>query len=307
MQPVSDWGQATLAGVAAAMTAMIGYIPVLLAAIIIFAIGWFLGSGLGKLVAKLLRSAGFEALAERIGIRSFLNKAGVQRMDASAVAGAAVTWIIRLVFLQVAAEALGLRQITQIINAMIAFIPNIIVAVLILGVAGFFGKLLQGIVRGSAVSAGATNAGFLSSLAYWGIMAFGIIAALNQLQIAPLVVNTLFIGLVATLVLALGLSFGLGGREVAADMTREWSEKARAMASPTGRPSPYRDQLTQPHPQEYEDIVPPLGSNAPGMQPTSAQMGGQMPGQMGGQPQQMGTSDAVSATPPHQDPMRRVI
>lgn len=294
MQPISDWGQATLAGVAAAMTRILGYIPALLGALIVFAIGWFVGSGLGKLVAKGLRSMGFESLAERIGIRSFLEKAGVQRMDASAIAGAAVTWIIRLIFLQIAAEALGLTQITQVINAMIAFIPHIIVAVLILGVAGFFGKLLQGVVRGSAATAGATNAGFLSSLAYWAVMSFGIIAALNQLQIAPMVVNTLFIGLVATLVLALGLSFGLGGRDVAAQMTREWSDRARSMASSGSRPTGYRDQLTQPHPQEYEDIVPPLGSNAPGTQPTPT-----------GQARPAG--EAVSSTPPHQDPMRRVI
>jgi hypothetical protein len=146
-------------------------------------------------------------------------------------------------------------------------------------------------VRGSASTAGATNAEFLSGLAYWGILSFGIIAALNQLQIAPMVVNTLFIGLVATLVLALGLSFGLGGREVAAQMTREWSDRARSMGRPENGGS-YRDQLTRPHPQEYEDIVPPLGSNAPGTRPTT---------------RRAPSNEAMSSTPPHADPLRREI
>jgi hypothetical protein len=250
-------GQATIGGLGLMMARIVSFIPALLGAIIVFAIGWFVGGALGSASAKLLRRMGFEGLSERIGFRGFLNRAGVTRMDSSAVLGEGLSWILRLVFLQIAAETLGLTQITLIINAMIAFIPNIIVAVIILGVAGFFGRMLQGMVRGGAATAGAPNTGMLSDVAYWGVMAFGIIAALNQLHIAPLVVNTLFIGVVGTLVLAFGLSFGLGGREVAGELTREWAAQARAAAKETAKRITYRDLQTEQHPSYTEDIVPP--------------------------------------------------
>jgi hypothetical protein len=255
-----DGGEAMLIGFTAAMSRILGFIPALLGAILVFAIGWFVGALVGKGSTRALRSLGFQRFSERIGLSDFLLKAGVQRTDASAVMGAAACWVIRLVFLQIAAETVGLTQITTILNAMIAFIPNIVVALLILMVAGFLGRLLQGVARGAAAKTGSPSANLLGDLAYWSVFAFGIIAALNQLSIAPMVVNTLFIGLVATLVLSLGLSFGLGGREVAAELTRSWADRAKGLAPQVREQlnATYNDPLTRPHPSEYEEEPPSI-------------------------------------------------
>lgn len=262
-------GQMTVGGLGLMLGRVVMFIPALIVALLVLVAGWFCGSALGGLTAKLLRRAGSEGLAERMGVQRLLTGAGVTRMDASAILGECVNWIVRIISLQIAAEILGLVQITLLINGLIAFIPNIIVALVILGVAAFFGRILQAMAAGTASAAGSTNAQIMGSVAFWSLMGFGIIAALNQLHVAPMVVNTLFIGLVATLVLALGLSFGLGGQDVARDLTREWAGQARKAAAETmARRATYRDQMTEPHPSYSEDIVPPLESNAPGAETT---------------------------------------
>lgn len=258
-------GQMTIGGWGLMLARVVAFIPALVMALIVLVAGWFVGSALGHLTAKLLRRSGFENLAERMGAQRLLTGAGVTRTDSSAILGECLNWIVRIICVQIAAEILGLVQITLLINQLIAFIPNIIVALVILGAAAFFGRVLQRMATGTAAAAGSTNAQIMGSVAFWSLMGFGIIAALNQLHVAPMVVNTLFIGLVATLVLALGLSFGLGGQDVARDLTREWAGQARKAAAETmARRTTYRDQMTQPHPSYSEDIVPPLGSNAPG-------------------------------------------
>ena len=269
---ITDIGTAMIAAFAGALHRIFTFLPALLGAIIILAVGWFVGGALGKLTARLLRSVGFPEFAERIGFSQFLKKAGVERLTASQVMGQAVNWVIRLVFLQIAAETLGLTQITEIFNSMIAFVPNIVVAVLILMVAGFLGRALQSVVRGAAATAGVGSAAFMGNLAYWAILAFGIIAALNQLNIAPVVVNTLFIGLVATLVLSLGLAFGLGGREVAAEMTRSWADRAQGLSTQARQQmaASYPDPLTRPHPSEYEAAGRMPATRAPAQAPPSS-------------------------------------
>lgn len=228
---VTDWGATMVAACGAAIMRLLGFLPLLIAAAVILGIGWLLSGVLARLTAKVLRHVGFQNFAERIGLSGFIQRAGIQQMDASTVVGEAVKWIIRLVFLQMAADALHLRQITLIFNNMISFIPNIIVAVVIIMLAEFLGRLLRSVVQGSAATAGVGGSSMLASAAYWAIVSFGAIAALNQLGIAPMVVNTLFIGIVAALVLALGLSFGLGGRETAAALTHDWLTKAYTMGA----------------------------------------------------------------------------
>ncbi|MDQ2731845.1 MAG: hypothetical protein M3Y56_09320 [Armatimonadota bacterium] len=226
---IRDWGAFLMAAFGAVILRLMEFLPLVIAAAVILVIGWMLSGVLARLTSKVLRHVGFQNFAERIGLSGFIQRAGVQQMDASTVVGEAVKWSIRLVFLQMAADALHLRQVTLIFNTMIAFIPNIIVAVVIIMLAEFLGRLLRSVVQGSAATAGVGGSSMLAGAAYWAIVLFGAIAALNQLGIAPMVVNTLFVGLVATLVLALGLSFGLGGRETAAALTHDWLTKAYTM------------------------------------------------------------------------------
>ena len=225
MTTITTWTAGLITGLTAGLSRLVGAIPNILGAIILLIIGWIVAGIVGGLVTKLCKAVHVDTVGDRVGANGFLQKSGTS-LRTSNVIGEIVKWVIRLVFIEMAAEQLGMPQVTQIINQVLAFIPNIIVAMLILGGGAFLGQLLAGLVKGAAAEAKVGNANLLAKLTSGAVMAFAIIAALNELNIAPVVVNTLYIGLVAALALAVGLAFGLGGRETAAKLTEQWAGQA---------------------------------------------------------------------------------
>jgi hypothetical protein len=227
--PVADWTAGFITGLTAGMARFFGAIPNLIGALLLLIIGWIIAGIIGAIVIRLCRAIRVDMVADRIGVNGFLSKTGA-KLRASNVLGEIVKWVIRLIFIEMAAEQLGMPQVSQIINQILGFIPNIVVAMIILAVGAFVGQLLSGIVRGAASEAGVGNAGLLAKLTSGAVMAFAIIAAINELNIAPVVVDTLYIGLVAAIALALGLAFGLGGRDTAARFTEQWANQLKDTA-----------------------------------------------------------------------------
>ena len=223
---MTDWTAGLITGLTAGMARFFGAIPNILGAIVLLIIGWLIAGIVGGLVTRVARIVKVDAVSDRIGVNSFLRQAGT-KFSASDIIGEIVKWVIRLVFVEMAAEQLGMPQVSQIINQILGFVPNIIVAIVILGVGAFLGQLLSGVVRGAASEARLGNANLLARLTSGAVMTFAIIAALNELNVAPVVVNTLYIGLVAAVALALGLAFGLGGRDTAAKLTEQWAAQAQ--------------------------------------------------------------------------------
>lgn len=230
MTAVNDWSAGFLTGLTAGLAHFFSAIPNIIGALLLLVIGWIIAGIIGGLVTRALRVVHVDTVADRIGANAFLVRSGT-KLRASDVFGLIITWVVRLTFVEMAAEQLGMPQVSQIINQVLGFVPNIIVAMVILAVGAFLGQLLGGIVRGTASEARLSNPTLLSKLASGAVLAFAIIAALNELNIAPIVVNTLYIGLVAALALALGLAFGLGGRDTAAKLTQQWTERATSTAS----------------------------------------------------------------------------
>ncbi|MBC5805093.1 MAG: small-conductance mechanosensitive ion channel [Candidatus Eremiobacter antarcticus] len=227
---VAGWASGLAAGIAAGLSAFMSGIPRFLGAIVLLIIGWIIAGIIAALAVKLFKAIHTDTVADRIGANDFLQRSG-SKMRASDILGEFIKWIIRLVFIEMAADALGLPQITAAINGLLAFIPNVIVALFILGIGLFLGRLLAGVVRGSASEAGIQNPEMLAKLANWAVIAFAIIAAMNQVHVAAVVVNTLYIGLVAALALALGLAFGLGGKDVAGELAQNWLGQAQERSS----------------------------------------------------------------------------
>jgi hypothetical protein len=251
---VTDWTAGLITGLTAGMARFFGAIPNILGALILLIIGWIIAGIVGGLVTKLCRGFHVDTVADRVGVNGFLQQSGT-KLRTSSIIGEVIKWVIRLVFIEMAAEQLGMPQISLIINQILGFIPNIIVAMVILGVGAFLGQLLGGIVRGAASEAKIGNASLLAKLTSGAVMAFAIIAALNELNVAPVVVNTLYIGLVAAIALALGLAFGLGGRETAARLTEQWAgqlettaKKVQSSQAVPGVPGSARVVNTPPSP-----------------------------------------------------------
>lgn len=211
---IRDIGEALYTAFGTALTVFFAFIPRLLGTLIVLAIGLFVGRFVGALVTRALRVVRFDQIADRAQIDDFLRGAGV-RMDPASVVGAFAKWFIYLIAFQVAASTLGFPQLTAIINDAIAFIPRMIAALVILLVGALAGTLLAGLVRGSLGAARLGNANALANVARWGVLAFAVVAALSQLQIAPAIVNTLWMALIGGLAVAVALAFGLGARDAA--------------------------------------------------------------------------------------------
>lgn len=240
-----NWSASLVTGLAAGLSAFMAGIPRVLGALLILLIGWLIAKAVGALCAKFFKTVHLDTLAERININDFLQKAGT-RLKASDMLGLTFKWVVFLIFINMAADQLGLGQVSAIVNRMLAYIPNILVAMLILGLGAFLGQIVAGVVRGAASEAGMKNASFLGKLASGAVLAFAIIAAVNQLGVAPIVVNTLYIGLVAALSLALGLAFGLGGRDTAARLTEQWMGQAQKTAASASQAQPLSDSISTP-------------------------------------------------------------
>jgi len=136
-----------------------------------------------------------------------------------------------LVFLVAAANFLGWPQVSTLLNDFIGWLPNLIVAVIILIAAPVVGRLVRGAVETGSQQMGMTSGRTLGRIAEIAVIAFAVVVAVNQVGIASDLVNILFIGVVAALAIGFGLAFGLGGREVAAQVTQDWYRKSQEAAA----------------------------------------------------------------------------
>jgi hypothetical protein len=195
---------------------LVAFIPTLIVAIIIFVIGWLVGAGLGRVVAQVVGSLRVDQALRSAGVERVLGRAGF-KLDSGAFLGALVKWFFIVVFLIAALDVLHLTVVSLFLSTVVlGYLPQVIAAVLILLVAAVVAEAAERVVSGSAKAADLSSANFLGAIAKWAIWIFAILAALAQLQVATVFVQTLFTGIVVALALALGLSFGLGGQAAAA-------------------------------------------------------------------------------------------
>jgi hypothetical protein len=227
METVETWGDAVMVSATGALQNFLGFLPALVGAILILVIGWIVAGLIATVVERALKTVGFERAAQSTGIAGFIKRSGSD-WTASAIVAEIVKWFIRLIAIQAAASVLGLDQISQIINAILLWLPNLVVAIAIIVIGALIGRFVGGVVRGSTAQMGFSNPELLATIANYAIVVFAVIAAVDQLGIAETVVNTLFIGLVATVALATGLAFGLGGQQTAGRITEGWYTKGRA-------------------------------------------------------------------------------
>src|SRR5918911_3900982 len=226
---VTSWGEAVMTSMATALALFLGAIPKVIGFLVILIIGWIIASALAKAAAGILRAVKFNELAQRSGLSDFVQKMGLHTDAAGAVATIA-KWFVRLIVLVVAFDALGLPAVSNVLQQLLLWLPNLVVALVVLVIAGLAANALSSLVRGATAEAGLGNPDLLATIAKVGVWAFGIVVAVNQIGIASTLVNTLFMGTVAALALALGLSLGLGGRDTAAEIVRGWYTRSRQAA-----------------------------------------------------------------------------
>ncbi|MDD5318941.1 MAG: hypothetical protein PHF79_03990 [Candidatus Pacebacteria bacterium] len=189
----------------------------LIAAIIIFVVGWIVGAFISSLIQKAFRALKVDHALRQAGLERALHRGGIT-LDSGAFVGGLVKWFVIVLFLISSLQVLGLTQVTAFLSNVVSnYIPQVIVSVLILLVAVVIAEAVQKIVRASAGAAGITGASALGTIARWAILIFAVLAALIQLGIAVTLIQTLFMGVVIALSLAFGLAFGLGGQQAASE------------------------------------------------------------------------------------------
>lgn len=213
---IQDWGLAITDSLIDLWVRFINFVPLLVGALVVFLIGWFVAVALGKLVTQVLRTLRVDQVLDNAGLRNTLDKANVKG-TVSGFLGALVKWFLLIAFLIAATDILGLQQVGIFLNSVLLYIPQLVIAVIILLVAVLLSRFVVNIIQASVKAAGFNYGNFLATVAKWAIMIFAFLAALDQLGVAPALVRTLFTGIIALIAIAGGLAFGLGGKDIAAE------------------------------------------------------------------------------------------
>lgn len=197
-----------------ALSTFLSFLPQLVGAIVILIIGYIVAKVLQAVVGRVLKGIGFDGWMEKGGIKQFFDRAQTNYTPAT-VLGSLVFWFVFIIALTMAAEALGISQVSAVLGQLIAFIPSIIAAILILILAALLANFVSGIVRG------ATGSGVLASVAQYAIIVYAVFAAITELGIAVELTAPTFLILLGAVALAAALAFGIGGREVAGEIIQK--------------------------------------------------------------------------------------
>lgn len=240
---ITEWSAALMTSMAAAMAMFFSAIPKILGFLVIVIVGWIIASLVEKGVAAVLRAVKFNDLARRSGLADFVEKMGTGT-DSAGLIGMVAKWFIRLIALVVAFDALGLPAVSEVLRELLLWLPNVIVAIVVLVIGGLVARALGNLVRGATAEAGMGSPDTLARIASGIVWAFAIVVAVNQIGIAKELVNTLFMAFVGALAVAAALAFGLGGRETAAEIVRNWYARAQQKSGQIARTADAMERRT---------------------------------------------------------------
>lgn len=197
-----------------ALGTFLAFIPQLIGALVILIIGYIVAKVLEAVVGRVLKAVGFDGWMEKSGIKQFFDRAQTRQTPAT-ILGKLVFWFAFIIAITMATDALGISQVSQVFSQLIAYIPNIIAAVLILILAGLLAQFVAGLVRG------ATGMDILGTVAQVAIMVYAIFAALTQLGIAVQLTAPTFLIVLGAVALAAAIAFGWGARNVAQEIVEK--------------------------------------------------------------------------------------
>ncbi|MDD5738985.1 MAG: hypothetical protein PHY72_03645 [Candidatus Pacebacteria bacterium] len=223
---IQDWSSVTLGALQSFWGGFISFVPKLIGAAIVFIVGWLISVWIGKLIALILKKAKFDSIFEKAKWQEAMEKAEF-KMDMSEFVGSLIKWILIIVFLLAAVEILGMTQFAGFLSGIVAWLPNVVISVAIFIVAvvaaDFFEKMMKAFVGKMNVK----FVGMAGAIVKWAVWIFALLAILGQLGIAPEIIQILVTGVVALIVIAGGLAFGLGGKDMAKETLDNLKEKLK--------------------------------------------------------------------------------
>ncbi len=219
-----NWTEPTIIAVLELWQGFLVFIPKLVGSLLVFVIGWIIAAGLGRLIAEILRKVGLNTIFEKEAWKEAIKKAEL-KIDVAGFIGAIFKWVLVIVFLLASIEILGLKQFADFIASILAYLPNVLVGAIIFVVAIIIADFLEKITKASVERVWAGYGSLLGTLVRWSIWVFAILTILYQLRIAPDLIRILFTGVVGLITIAGGIAFGLGGKDLAAELLKKGKEK----------------------------------------------------------------------------------
>lgn len=222
MNYLQTWNEAVVASLQNLWSNIIGFIPQLVGALIVLIIGLIVSHFLSKLVNKLISLTNVDKLVHKIDATRKMEEVGV-KFSLAVIIAWIVKWFFIIVTLIAVVDILKLTEVNVFLQKVVEYIPNVVVAVVILAIGLVVGQFVHDVVEKSTKASRVTahTSHMLSDVAKWSLVIFTLLASLVQLGVATRLIETLFMGLVATLTISLGLAFGLGGKEHAG----KWIDK----------------------------------------------------------------------------------
>lgn len=203
------------------------FLPKLIGAVIIFVLGLLLARLVKFAVEKLLRLVRLDTAGEKTGLIEILRKGNIFKTP-SEIVGSLSYWFITILVIIATLDALGLPIVSDMLDDVFLYLPNVVAAIIVLILGILFGNLLSAVIRTASSNAGLTAADGLGKTAFVAIICFSGAIALVQLGIGAEVVSAAFVILFGAAALAAALAFGLGGRELAAGYLKRWLEEKKA-------------------------------------------------------------------------------
>ena len=221
---LATWQSALLASWYQVSSAFLLFIPKFIGAAVVFVVGMLIASWGKRIVEEVLRVARLEDLSKSSGFAGYLQRAHIT-MTVSELLGSLVKWLLLLIFFIASVEILGLTIVSNVLQQLLAYVPNVFAAALIFGAGFIIANLADGLVRGAFATIDHEAARPVGRLARGIVIVVAFFAALGQLKIAEELINNFFQGLTWTMVLIFGLSIGLGGKELVAKILEDWYKR----------------------------------------------------------------------------------
>jgi flagellar biosynthesis protein FliQ len=197
------------------------FLPRFALALLVILVGWLLAKVARYAIVKGLRAVNFHVVSERAGLDGFLRDGGIQS-DTTDIIALIVYWLVILGALVIGFNSLGLIYVTDLLGRVILFVPKVLVAVLVLAFGAYFARFIGNAITAYCRNVHIQDAELLGRLAQYAILTFVILIALDQVNIGGDIVRQSFLIILAGLVFALALAFGLGGKEWAAELLERW-------------------------------------------------------------------------------------
>lgn len=218
---ISNWQEAVLVAGTNILTRFFGFIPSFLGAIFIFVLGLILAKWSKSLIVKILGAIKLDKVLRKSGLNSFFDKADI-RVKVEVFLGEIVRWLVVIVFSMAAVNILGLTTVSSVLSSILAYLPNIVSAVLVLTIGILLAGLVENLIKGTINQVEPKTSRLLSKVGSYLVVIVSILAAINELGIAQSLINTLFVGVIATLTLGIGLSIGLGAKDLVSKLLLDW-------------------------------------------------------------------------------------